>query len=180
VVALSTLAGAGLDRLAPWLQPGRTVALLGSSGVGKSTLVNALLGADLQPVRSIGVDGRGRHTTTTRQLRVLPGGGLLIDTPGLREVGLWGDGEGLARAFADVEELAAACRFADCAHAGEPGCQVAAAVADGRLDAERLASWGKLQRELAYLARRQDVQLQQAEKRRWKAIHKALKRRPHR
>jgi ribosome biogenesis GTPase len=148
VVAVSALTTAGLDGLAPWLQPARTVALLGSSGVGKSTLLNTLLGSERQrtaPVRPD--DSRGRHATTRRELVALPGGALLLDTPGLRELGLWITGEGLDGAFPDVATLAAGCRFRDCGHADEPGCAVRAAAEAGRLDPQRLESWRRLQRE---------------------------------
>jgi ribosome biogenesis GTPase len=119
------------------------------------------------------VDGKGRHTTTHRELVLLPSGAVVIDTPGLRGVGLAGSEEGLSRAFSDVEELAAACRFADCAHVGEPGCAVQASIDAGDLSAARIASWHKLQRELAFQARRTDARLRAEEKARWKAVHRA-------
>ena len=147
VVAVSATGGHGLDRLRRLVGPGRTFVLIGASGVGKSTLVNALAGSDLQDIGAVRAgDQRGRHTTTAGELVVLDGGGVLIDTPGIRSVGLWSDGEGdgMAAAFADIEELAASCRFPDCAHDREPGC----AVRDG-VGEERLASWHKLRRELA-------------------------------
>ncbi len=185
VHAVSALAGDGLDALAPWLAPGRTVALLGSSGVGKSTLVNALAGAarqDTGPVRE--ADSRGRHTTTHRELVALPGGAWLVDTPGMRELGLVGGAAGGeadalgAASFGDVEALARACRFADCQHAGQPGCAVAAALADGSLDPERHASWRKLGRELRAHAARHDKKIAAEEKAKWKAIHVANRKRP--
>jgi ribosome biogenesis GTPase len=130
------------------------VALLGSSGVGKSTLVNALLGEERQPVRSTREDDdRGRHTTTSRELIPIPGGGLLLDTPGMRSLALWDD-EGIERAFADIEALAAACRFDDCAHDREPGCAVRSAIEAGELPGARLESRRKLERELHALERR--------------------------
>src|SRR5262249_28501257 len=148
VLGTSALTGDGIDRLR--LCPGQTGALVGSSGVGKSTLVNALLGGARQATAAVRAwDDHGRHITTNRELFALPGGGLLIDTPGMRELGLW-DESGMDATFADVEELAADCRFRDCRHAGEPGC----AGAD-QLAPERLAGWHKLQRELAYHARRE-------------------------
>ena len=158
-VALSALAGAGLDGLDRWLLPGRTLALLGSSGAGKSTLANALLGAAKLSTGAVRAkDGRGRHTTTRRELLLLPGGALLLDNPGLREIQLWAEGEdGLDEAFEDIAALARQCRFSDCAHQREPGCAVAAALHDGRLERRRLESYFKLQRELRSLELRQDV-----------------------
>jgi ribosome biogenesis GTPase len=145
----SGVTGEGCDALESYLEPGRTAVLLGSSGVGKSTLVNRLAGAELMRTREIRADdGKGRHTTTHRELVVLPGGGLVIDTPGLRELQLWEAADGLDAAFADVEELAAGCRFSDCAHTREPGCAVLAAVDDGGLELDRLRSYRELQREL--------------------------------
>ena len=148
----------GLEDLAPFLRRGRTVALLGSSGAGKSTLTNHLTAAGLA-TGAVRDDGRGRHTTSHRELVPLPGGGVLIDTPGLREVGLWQDGEGIGRAFPEITGLVDDCRFADCAHRSEPGCAVLAAVADGRVSHDRLASWHKLRRELDRLAARDDPAL---------------------
>ena len=156
VIAVSVVTGHGIDQFRQHLQPGRTAVLLGSSGVGKSTLVNALLGGERQRTATIGDDGRGRHTTTHRELLALDNGSLLIDTPGMRELQLWTADEGLGSTFSDVEALAAECRFRDCQHAGEPGCAVVAAVERGELAAERLDHWHHLKRELAYLERKQD------------------------
>jgi ribosome biogenesis GTPase len=156
VHVVSCLDGSGVSQLAVYLEGGRTVALLGSSGVGKSTLLNRLLGWERQEVRDIRADGRGRHTTTHRELVPLPGGGLVLDTPGMRELGLWEAGTGVRETFADVAEIAAGCRFADCAHASEPGCAVRAALADGSLAPERLESYRKLQRELRRLELKTD------------------------
>jgi ribosome biogenesis GTPase len=141
VVVVSSATGDGLDGLAPYLVPGRTVALLGLSGAGKSTLVNLLAGADLLATGAVRRDGQGRHTTTHRELVVLPGGGLLIDTPGMRALSVVGAAEGVERAFQDVEALAQDCEYADCAHSGEQGCALMAALSDGRLDRDRLDSW---------------------------------------
>ncbi len=147
--------------------------LLGASGAGKSTLLNALAGAELMATGDVrDVDGKGRHTTSHRELLVLPTGAAVVDTPGLRGVALGASDAGLAQAFSDVEELATACRFADCAHVGEPGCAVAASVAAGDLAQARVDSWRRLQREVAWQARRQDSRLQAEEKRRWKQVHK--------
>ena len=157
----------GLAGLAPYLAPGRTVCLLGSSGVGKSTLANALLGTARQLVKAERADdSRGRHTTTARELFPLPGGALLIDTPGLRSVGLWDDGKGLDQAFEDIATLAEACRFSDCHHGTEPGCAVLAAIAAGALTEERLGSHQKLEKELRALDLRSDPAAGRAENRR--------------
>ena len=160
VHALSSVTGDGVDAVTAYASPGKTVALLGSSGVGKSTLINRLAGRELLATREIRSDGVGRHTTTHRELVVLDGGGLLLDTPGMRELQLWDAGEGTGATFADVEELAAACRFNDCRHEGEPGCAVHAAIADGALPEDRFASYKKLQRELRALEVRQSARLQ--------------------
>ena len=171
VHAISSITGDGLDVVRSYLEPGRTIALLGSSGVGKSTLVNTLAGREVLAVREIReADGEGRHTTTHRQLVLLPGGGLVLDTPGMRELQLWESADGLGEAFSDIEELAASCRFNDCAHRSEPGCAVQAALDDGTLDFGRWTSYKKLQRELAHLERRVDKRLQAAERKRWAKV----------
>jgi ribosome biogenesis GTPase len=175
VVAVSGVTGAGVDALARWLRPGRTAVLLGSSGVGKSTLANRLLGGDALRTGDVRADGRGRHTTTHRQLVRLASGALLIDTPGVRELQLWTADSGLDAAFADVEALAAACRFADCRHDAEPGCAVRAAAEEGTLDPERLASWQRLRRELAWLAIRQDEAAAAQERARRRTVQRAYR-----
>ena len=156
VHAVSAPHGDGVDTVRSYVPPGRTAALLGSSGVGKSTLVNALVGTELLAVQEIREDGRGRHTTSHRQLVPLPDGGMMLDTPGMRELQLWDADSGMEAAFQDLESLAGQCRFADCSHGREPGCAVRAALAEGTLDVERFESWRKLQRELERLARKQD------------------------
>jgi ribosome biogenesis GTPase / thiamine phosphate phosphatase len=175
VIAVSAVSGAGLPDVRAHLAPGRTVVFLGSSGVGKSSLINALAGTALLATAAIrDDDGRGRHTTTRRQL-VRLGAGLVIDTPGLRELGL-SDGEGLVEAFDDLETVAGDCRFSDCRHEGEPGCAVRAAISEGRLDGARLAAFRKLGRE----ARRAELEAnpvaRKAERRRWSAMLKASER----
>ena len=166
VVVSSALTGEGVEELRTRIGPGLTACLLGSSGVGKSSLTNALLGEERQAVRDIRADdSRGRHTTTRRELFPLPGGGMLIDTPGLRSVGVVGDEAALAASFEDVATLARRCRFTDCGHEREPGCAVLAAVAGGTLSAERLASHHKLAAELRSAAVRSDVRSQRSEAR---------------
>ncbi|MEY4575299.1 MAG: RsgA2 [Pseudomonadota bacterium] len=160
VHALSVLDTRGLEVLDSYLAPGRTLALIGSSGVGKSTLVNYLSGEERAAVSGIRADERGKHTTTHRELFELPGGGLIIDTPGMRELGMWEAQSGLDVTFQDLEVLAGDCRFHDCQHEREPGCSVQAAIAAGTLDAARYAGYCKLQRELAHQARRSDERLQ--------------------
>lgn len=154
VHALSSRSGHGLDAVRSYLAPGITAALLGPSGVGKSTLVNTLAGEKLLATGSLRDDGSGRHTTTHRQLIILPEGGLLVDNPGMRELHLWLADEGLDEAFEDIVELAGQCRFSDCRHEGEPGCEVKAALEDGRLDRARWESYRELQHELAELEKR--------------------------
>jgi ribosome biogenesis GTPase / thiamine phosphate phosphatase len=175
VVVLSALTGDHLVDLWSHLQFGHTAVVLGSSGVGKSTLVNALLGEDRQATASVREDdSRGRHTTTHRELFVLPGGAMLIDTPGIRSLEVAGADEGMAAAFDEIAELASQCRFRDCRHGNEPGCAVRGALAAGTLDAGRLASHEKLERELARAERKGDPRARAEERRRWKAIHKSV------
>jgi ribosome biogenesis GTPase len=176
VHVVSAVTGEGLDELEAYRSRGRTVALLGSSGVGKSTLANRLAGREVLAVRELRADGRGRHTTTHRELVPLPGGGLLIDTPGMRELQLWAGEESLDGAFEDVAELAAECRFTDCAHDREPGCAVHAALAEGSLPPERWESYRKLQRELRFLAIRRDKAAQAEERRRRRTRQRSIRR----
>jgi ribosome biogenesis GTPase len=166
----------GIDQVAAYLTRGRTGALLGSSGVGKSTIINRLVGQDVQKTREVrAADAKGRHTTIHRELVVLPNGGLIIDTPGMRELQLWDVGASVRETFDDIEGLAAGCHFTDCQHRGEPRCAVKDAVAEGRVVAVRLESYLRLQDELAFLARQQDERALLDEKRRSKVMGKALK-----
>ena len=173
VIAVSATTGQGLDAVRELARPGSTLGLLGASGAGKSTLVNALAGAVVMGTQTIRrSDGRGRHTTTFRALVPLPGGGVVLDTPGIRSVGLTGYGgaglAGLDRTFADLDLLAGACRFGDCSHLDEPGCAVLEAVATGELTGRRLASWRKLQREIAFESHRQSARAAAEDRQRWR------------
>ena len=173
---VSARSGEGLDIVSFYLSGTKTGIFLGSSGVGKSTLLNALLGGDIQATNSIRLsDGKGRHTTTARQMFLLPGGGLVIDTPGLREVQPWADEAALAEAFSEISALARLCRFGDCTHGPETGCAVKEAVETGALPADRYEGYLKLRKEMAYLRRKQDPLEEADNKRRWKNIHRAAK-----
>ena len=176
VHAICALQAKGLDQLEPYLTIGRTVALFGSSGAGKSTLINALLGEDRLLTRELKDDGRGKHATTWRELIQLPSGAVVVDTPGMKQVELWADESSLDESFDDVSLLATTCKFTDCSHSSEPGCAVQAALADGTLQLERFESYLKLQRELKYLHRKQDVRAMLEEKARWKRIHMSVRR----
>jgi ribosome biogenesis GTPase len=175
IVTASAVDGRGLDALRARIHAGSTVAFIGSSGVGKSTLLNVLAGDELAAVREIrNDDAKGRHTTTRRQLHLLPDGGLILDTPGMRELAVWDADAALERSFADIEALAAVCRFSDCAHDGEPGCAVVAAIEDGDVAASRFDGWRKLEREARHLERRVDALARAEERRKWKVIHKSV------
>ncbi len=176
VHVVSNVTGEGLDELRPYFAGNRTVAALGSSGVGKSTLINRLAGRELQEVGDVRRDGRGRHTTTRRELLLVPGGGLFLDTPGMRELQLWEAGAGVGEAFEDVVGLAAECRFRDCRHRTEPGCAVRAALERGALDPARLESWRKLQRELDHLERRLDRRAASDDRKRYRRMERARRR----
>ncbi|HKQ53840.1 MAG TPA: ribosome small subunit-dependent GTPase A [Pyrinomonadaceae bacterium] len=171
VHAVSVVRREGLEELAQYFGRGQTVALLGSSGVGKSTLINHLLGRDVQRVLEVrSTDDRGRHATTHRELFLLPQGGLVLDTPGMRELHLWDAGESLPEAFDDIEALVLNCRFSDCRHQNEPGCAIQEGLAAGAIDAARYQSYEKLQKELHHVARKQDVNAQITERKRWKKL----------
>jgi len=176
ICVVSAKTGEGLEELFSWAKKGKTVALLGSSGVGKSALINAMLGSHEQTVGAVRADDlRGRHTTTHRELFFLPSGGMLIDTPGMRELQLWGDEDGVDMAFPDIEALAENCRFHDCNHMGNKGCAVEQALSDGSLDEGRYYSYVKLQKELAYSTRRLEQKHRSNSKARWKQIKKAYR-----
>ena len=173
---LSPKMNQGVEQVSAYLRAGRTGALLGSSGVGKSTIINRLVGSDLRKTREVReADSRGRHTTTHRELVKLPAGGLIIDTPGMRELQLWDVGEAVKETFDDIEALAGECHFTDCRHREEPRCAVKAAVADGRIPASRLESYHKLQDEIAFVERQQDERAQIEHKRREKVLGKAAR-----
>jgi len=176
VHAISALTGEGLDELCAYLTTGKTIALLGSSGVGKSTLVNEFLGSPslkTQPIRAH--DDCGRHTTTTRQLLLLPGGAMVLDTPGMRELQLWEAKDGMQMAFEEIEVWASRCRFRDCIHQHEPGCAVREAIAAGTLDEKRFQSYEKLKREMKHLALKQNGLAERLEKQRWKKFSRLAK-----
>jgi ribosome biogenesis GTPase / thiamine phosphate phosphatase len=170
VIVTSSLTGEGMDEVAAELRPDRTGVMLGPSGVGKSSLINALAGADVMRTREVHRSGEGRHMTSHRRLIRIPGGGAIIDTPGLREAQLWKSEDGLSAAFEDVEDLALRCRFSDCRHDTEPGCAVKAAISEGLLDEGRLQSYRKLQRELRAIAAKSDARIRIEERRKWKQI----------
>jgi ribosome biogenesis GTPase / thiamine phosphate phosphatase len=174
IVMLSAMQHQDMELLQPYLQPGKTIVLLGSSGVGKSTITNQLKGELVQTVQAVRLgDDRGKHTTTNRQLIVLPSGALVIDTPGMRELQVWSTTEGLPETFMDIEVLVEQCRFRNCQHESEPGCAIQQALAGGQLDFKRFVSYQKLQREAQHLIRKQDQQSTLAEKERWKKMSKA-------
>ena len=174
--AVSAINNEGFEQLTPYLKEGKTIALLGSSGVGKSTITNWLYGEEVQRVNDIREgDDRGKHTTTYRELIVLPQGGILIDTPGMRELQLWNTSDGLETSFEDIESLAKQCFFNDCQHHNEPSCAVKQAIADGSLEQSRFDSYKKLQKELAYLERKNDQKAKLAEKEKWKKISQSQK-----
>lgn len=174
--AISNLSAEGLEILQDYFQENKTVVLLGSSGVGKSSLINNLAQENVMKVNELrsNID-KGRHTTTYKQMFILPKGGLIIDTPGIRELQLWDAEDGISKCFKDIEELAKSCRFSDCMHQDEPGCAVEQAIKGGLLDSHRLESYLKVQKEQAYMSSRQAQSAAKVEKDKWKAIHKQIK-----
>jgi ribosome biogenesis GTPase len=175
VVVTSAVTGQGVDEIANLLRPARTGVLLGPSGAGKSTLINRLAGAEVMRTREIHRSGEGRHMTSHRQLVQLPGGGMIIDAPGLREAQLWEGEDALGSVFDEIEQLALRCRFSDCAHLSEPGCAIKAALADGSLDRGRFDSYRKLQRELRAIAKKSDARLRIEDRKKWKQIAMAAR-----
>ena len=175
VHAVSVPAGLGLEIFATYCRPGRTVVFLGPSGAGKTTLLNALEGGD-RPTAAIREDGRGRHTTTHRELVVIEGRGMVLDTPGMRELQLWDADAGLSAVFSDIEALAQTCRFGDCSHDGEPGCAVRAALETGTLGADRYASYRKLGREEAFITKKRDALARSEEKRKHRIFARSVRR----
>jgi ribosome biogenesis GTPase len=175
VHGISARTGQGLEVLETYCRPGRTSVFLGPSGVGKTTLLNVLTGTE-RATAPVLDDGRGRHTTTRRELVLVDGRGVVIDTPGMRELQLWDADAGISTVFADVESLARDCRFADCGHEAEPGCAIRAALDDGRLDSERFAGYRKLEREELFIAKKRDARLVSDEKRQHKIFARSIRR----
>ena len=176
IYTISAFQKIGLDILYKYIQRGKTAAFLGSSGVGKSTIINSLFGTERLKVNEVSELGsRGRHTTSFRELMLLPNGGMVIDTPGMRELQVWGDEKGLKQVFADLEELASKCQFRDCSHQKEPGCAVQEGLSNGSLDPGRLKNFLKLKKEFEYLADRQAMKASAIEKARWKNISRYAK-----
>jgi ribosome biogenesis GTPase len=177
VLAISALMPGAATALQPYLRPGQTGALVGSSGAGKSTIVNQLVATACQPTQATrSTDGRGRHTTSNRELFLLPTGGLILDNPGMRELQLWPEQASLYSAFPEIEEIARRCAFRDCSHQGDQGCAIAEELANGRLDTERWRSYLKLRRELRHISLEADIHARQQEKRRIKKLCKDVKR----
>lgn len=173
---VSSTEAIGLEALVTYLAPGKTITMIGSSGAGKSTLLNRLYGRDVQSTSEVSQSvGKGRHTTTSRTLFRMPRGGMVIDNPGIREIGLWEAGEGLGAVFPEIEVLAAECRFHDCTHTHEPGCRVLTAVGAGTLEQDRLGSYHKMKRELEFAADREHKSADRMEKERWKGVSLKIK-----
>jgi len=175
--AISVKNNTGLDELSQYFENNKSVAVLGSSGVGKSTLINTLFGEEVAFVQEISdSSNKGKHTTTHRELMVLPQGGVIIDTPGMRELQLWDGGEGITETFDDLEELALQCKFTDCKHKNEPGCAIQQAIEKGDIDETRLKSYQKLKREVEYMESKQNVKVALDNKKKWKQIHNSTRR----
>lgn len=176
IAAVSAVNKNGINELSKFISDGITIAFIGSSGVGKSTLINLLLGSDALKTNEVRLtDSKGKHTTTKRELVILPSGGILIDTPGMRELGLWNAEEGIAQTFSEFDEFAGDCKYADCSHTHEVGCAVLNAVEIGKISKERYEHYLKLQKEIKYLESKQNISAQLEEKRKWKTIHKEMK-----
>jgi ribosome biogenesis GTPase len=170
-LVISALKGAGIEELYQYFEGNKTIAVLGSSGVGKSTLINTLLNRKKMRVTEIGLyKDKGKHTTTHRELAAVPGGGMIIDTPGMREIQLWEGSEGVSELFEDIEQLALECKFSDCKHDSEPGCAIKDALEKGEITQERLKSYKKLLNEIGYFERKQNIRAKLNEKKRWKKI----------
>lgn len=179
VIALSSITGYNIEEVKSFLHPGETIVLLGQSGAGKSTLINALLGEERQKINDVRKgDNKGKHTTTKRELVILPNGSILIDTPGIRELQFWGGEDGLSSVFPEIEELTTHCKFSDCTHKVEKGCAVLAAIEKGTLDQEVYNHYMKMQKEIDYHERKKDENFVMIERKKWKAIHKSIKKMP--